>query len=114
MEQLPLDFEYRDEIHLNNSRVVSLSEFPIDKPIYSLAIRFDSETHEMDVKLLYRTELPPPLPDDPYVRPGGRELRSKAIAISAQGPNVDFHFSSIKDMEKFFTTILREAKKLAE
>ena len=110
MLELPLNFNGLDEIHIENSHVVSGSGFPVCKPIYTLAIRVDQDTYETELKLLYRTQLPDALIDDPNVRPGGRELRSKEIAMSALGPNVDFHFSSIEDLDKFFDVIKHEAR----
>lgn len=114
MDDLPIDFDTCDEIHFKNSEVVTPSEFSIHKPFFSLSIHHDAESREIDFDIKYRSELPAPLPDDTNVRPGGRELRWKSIAVSAKGPNVDFHFSTISDMEDFFASIIDEAKKLAE
>lgn len=113
MIELPLNFNGHDEVHVEKSQVVSCAEFSVCKPIHTLSIRIDQDTCEVELNLAYRSELPDALEDDPNIRPGGREYRSKDIALYAQGPNVDFHFSSIKDMEGFFNNILDEAKKLS-
>lgn len=110
---MPLNFSNEDEIHIENGNVVCMYEFSVCKPIYTLSIHVDQDTYETELNLVYRTELPDALPDDPYVRPGGRELRVKEIAVSALGPNIDFHFSSIEDLESFLDGIKREARLIA-